>query len=70
MVIAHRIRDLSVEAANCDRRPVAEKNAAWLQPIGTEIDEAADGPLGTDFLGNDDLVQAVLCGKNRPVLCY
>ena len=47
---------------------VAEEDAAGLEPVGAEIDEAADAALGTDFLGDDDLVQPVLRGQNGAVL--
>ena len=65
MIVAHRVRGLPIELADGDRRPVSEEDAAGLQPIRAEIDEAADGPLGADFLGDDDLVQPVLRETER-----
>ena len=59
--------DAARDLADDDRGAVAEQDASGTEPVGAEIDEAADGPLRAGKPRDRDLVQPVLRRKNEAI---
>ena len=67
MHLARARADRSVDLADHDGAAVAEQDLARSVPVGAEIHEAAHRALGSDLLGDRDLVQAVLRREHEAV---
>ena len=50
----------AIKLAQRHRGPVTQQDAPRAQPVSAKIDKAAHGSLGTDRLGNHQLIEAVL----------